>query len=444
MRGARTGRPHLEPICVDPAQAQQVLEKFVKFLCDRRDVIAEEWAASIHRNGRLQTPEMLTAEELRQHLPALFDNLADVLRTPANRTIQNQADENARVFGRQRFGQHFRLDELVREIAVIRTALITQEAAFADQTPDFQGMVRRVALQRLHGFFDNMLADAAAQFTQEQQGGLRQDLATARKNTDRERGERVDAQTELRDAESASEQFREVDSARLRLLRTVAHEVRNSLNASHLTMDALQEEDNAGARKELISMLKRNNDHMEALIKNLLNYTILLEEPKFARMEAVSIPELYEDMVSMYRPLAEAKGLEMIAEADPAFTSVISHRTKLVQIMSNLLSNGIKYTASGTVHLSIRSIDKAHWSVIVEDTGLGIAPDEIEQVFTEFHRAPKTAHIEGTGLGLALVRRLTDLLGGEVRVTSEPGTGSRFEVVLPTEPTLTNPLPAVP
>lgn len=181
-------------------------------------------------------------------------------------------------------------------------------------------------------------------------------------------------------------------------------------------------------------MLKRNNSHMEALLKDLLNYTLVLDEPKFARMEPVFLPEVYEDMVAMYRPLAEAKGLEMKAESDPVLMTVISHRTKIVQIVSNLLSNAIKYTPSGTVHLSFRSVDEARWSVVVEDTGPGIAPEERDQIFTEFHRLRKTAHVEGTGLGLALVKRLADLLGGEVHLESEVGQGSRFEVILPRLP----------
>ena len=81
--------------------------------------------------------------------------------------------------------------------------------------------------------------------------------------------------------------------------------------------------------------------------------------------------------------------------------------------------------------MCVRSVDASTWSIIVEDSGPGIPAEEREQLFREYHRAADTAHVEGTGLGLWIVRRLVDLLNGEIRVESEPGEGSRFNVILP-------------
>lgn len=160
-RGNRARNPQVvyeNFLVMVPAQSQQILESFVKFLCDRREMIAAEWVSLIHRNGQLQTPEKLASEELKEHFPALFDDLADALQNPADERAQGQAHEDARSHGRKRLEQNYRLEELVREIAAKRTALITQITAFEEQTRGFEGTVKRVVLQRLHGFLDNLVA----------------------------------------------------------------------------------------------------------------------------------------------------------------------------------------------------------------------------------------------------------------------------------------------
>lgn len=129
--------------------------------------------------------------------------------------------------------------------------------------------------------------------------------------------------------------------------------------------------------------------------------------------------------------LQKAKGLLLEGDCDPRLSEVVSDSTKLRQITHNLLSNAVKYTAQGRVHFSLRAVDDTRWSFIVEDTGPGIASKDRERLFVEFHRAKNTAHLEGTGLGLAIVKQLVDLLGGDIRVESLTGCGSRFEVTLP-------------
>jgi signal transduction histidine kinase len=141
--------------------------------------------------------------------------------------------------------------------------------------------------------------------------------------------------------------------------------------------------------------------------------------------------ELCDELDTAYGTLAETMGLELKTECDPSLVTVESQRTKLVQIAANLLTNALKYTVEGRVHFWVRAVDETHWSLGVEDTGAGMAPQELERLFTEFHRAEKTAHLQGTGLGLAIVKRLVDLLGGEICVHSEVDKGSRFEVIFP-------------
>ncbi|MHA3771181.1 sensor histidine kinase [Verrucomicrobiota bacterium sgz303538] len=409
---------------MDPAKAQKTLEDCAEYICNHREQITQEWVAAVASDGRLLASERLKAEELKDYLPDLFDNLAGLLRFPANADVRDKADQNARIHGSHRFGQGYRLDELLREIARVRSVLLTHVLAFEEQTPAFSGVVKRVVLQRLQAFFDELMCDAAAQFVRDQQAGLREDLVEAQ-----EAGE--EAEMERQTATAETELLRGVDKSRLRLLRNVAHELSNSLNATQLIARELESEGDEARRWERTSMLTRNIQHMSALLNDLLEYSTLIEGQKPLRIGPVSMAELNEDLVATYKALAEAKGLRFESDYDPALISVLSHRSKLVQIATNLLSNAVKYTSKGYVHFWIRGIDEQRWSLGVEDTGSGIAAEERSQLFTEFHRAKETANAEGTGLGLAIVSRLVKLLGGEILVQSELGKGSRFEVVLP-------------
>jgi signal transduction histidine kinase len=418
---------------MDPHQAQTTLDAFATFLSARREAIGAEWMRGVHSDGRLQNSERLSASELKAYLPQLFGNLADLLRSPANFSAQKDAGENARIHGSLRFAQGYRLDELLRELARIRAVLIAHTLVFEEQTPGFVGIVKRVALQRLHGFFDEMICDSAGQFAGAQQTGLRVDLDAARTNAAQAREGRQDAQDERSAAQEDIQKLQEVDAHRLRLLRTVEHELRNSVNAAQLIAHDLKDETDRAAQKELTSMLTRSIGHMGALLKDLLDYALVLEKPKTLRMESVAVAEVCEDLITAYAALAQAKGLELTIDCDPALGAVTSHRTKIVQIATNLLSNAVKYTAKGRVRLWMRALDEERWSLGVEDTGVGMATQERERLFAEFHRAKGTAHLEGTGLGLSIVKRLVELLEGEIRVESELGQGSRFEVILPRE-----------
>jgi signal transduction histidine kinase len=394
-------------------------------------MIVEKWVNSIRRDGRMQTSERLTADELTQHLPSLLDDLAEALGSPASRGVPSQADERARRLGQHRFGQHFRLEELVREIVALRAIIIDQVSVFEDQTADFRGMARHVALRRLHGFFDNMIVDAVRQFAIDQQGNLQKDVAKYRETAQRERGDRDAAEADLRGARLESEGLREIDSSRVRVLRTVAHELRNTINSVQLAAVELQKDGTPQERTESISIFSRNIDHMDSLLADLLDYALLLHTPSDVRLESTSLKELCDDLKAIYVPIAEAKGLRFEVERDPALTTVISNRTKLVQIASNLLSNALKYTAKGSVRLLLQTLDAKRWCLAVEDTGPGIIPGEREKIFSEFYRISDTAHVAGTGLGLAVAKRAAELLGGKIQLDSEPGRGSRFEVILP-------------
>jgi signal transduction histidine kinase len=134
----------------------------------------------------------------------------------------------------------------------------------------------------------------------------------------------------------------------------------------------------------------------------------------------------------MLRPLLVNQSLALIFEEPPPLT-MVTDDAKVSQILRNLVSNALKYTERGEVRIAARRIEPAAVAFTVADTGIGIDPADQERIFEDFiqleHRLQQNHH--GTGLGLPLSRRLAQLLGGSLTVTSEPGIGSTFTLTLP-------------
>ena len=153
------------------------------------------------------------------------------------------------------------------------------------------------------------------------------------------------------------------------------------------------------------------------------------------RVAEFSIYDVCEGMLTMFRPMAEKKNIDLRGAFAPDMPLLRQDVVKLQQILSNLLSNAIKFTPEGGRVLLKAEADKTHVVLTVTDTGVGIAAEEQELVFEKFRQAgnPLTREHAGTGLGLSIVRELTKLLGGEVTLQSELGRGSTFTVRLPVQ-----------
>lgn len=156
----------------------------------------------------------------------------------------------------------------------------------------------------------------------------------------------------------------------------------------------------------------------------------------------LSMSSLINDVAVMIRGRAEAKDLTLKVEADPLLPEKVrGDETRIKQVMVNILTNAVKYTKEGTVTFSVRRKDDAILAagqpvpveIRVEDTGMGIRPENLGKIFDSFQRVDerKNRSIEGTGLGLAITKQITELMGGEISVASEYGKGSVFTVTLP-------------
>jgi signal transduction histidine kinase len=229
----------------------------------------------------------------------------------------------------------------------------------------------------------------------------------------------------------------ELHAATLTFMRKVAHELRAPLSAISSNLKVLLEGITGALTEKQADMLRRADRRTTLLldaVNDLLSLSqARLEKPAEATTE-VRLPRLVEAVTSLMKAQAEAAGLQLVTELDPAVPPVAGSPEDLEELVCNLVSNAIKYTPSGGRVVASVSAAGDRAVVRVTDTGIGIPKDELPKLFQEFHRCSnvRQSGIEGTGLGMAIVKTLADRHRAEVRVESEEGRGTTVEVSFPT------------
>ncbi len=224
------------------------------------------------------------------------------------------------------------------------------------------------------------------------------------------------------------------------LVATLSHEIRNGLTGvSHVLAAAAGRNGRAAPSREQLSAAL---DAVSDLIA-VLNTTLDAETAEAGRLAVdirpVDAPGLAKDLLLLHRPQAAAKGLELQLHVAPELESdtgaALGDPARLRQILANLIGNAIKFTLRGRVEARLGLTPQGRIFIEVADTGPGLSPAELDQAFEPFHRVPRTsAGVPGAGLGLTLSRQLARLMSGELNVTSAPGVGSCFSLVLPFDP----------
>ena len=232
-------------------------------------------------------------------------------------------------------------------------------------------------------------------------------------------------------AEKASE-------AKSQFLANMSHELRTPLN-SLLILARLLADNAAGnlsaKQVQFAHTIYDSGMDLLSLINDLLDLA-KIESGAVTTLNIASAPlqELREDLEASFRQVAQNKGLRFGIELDPALPAAIrTDMPRLKQVLKNLLANAFKFTKEGGVSLRIAAAEPGRVAFSVADTGIGIPPEKQKLIFEAFQQADGTTSRQygGTGLGLSISRELTRLLGGEIRVASEPGKGSTFTLYLP-------------
>jgi len=214
-------------------------------------------------------------------------------------------------------------------------------------------------------------------------------------------------------------------------LDIVAHDLRTPLTRIRGTAEiALGSTSNPGGCREALADCVEESDRLLTMLNTLMDISEVEIGTLTIALEPVNISALIEDAVDLYREVAEenALGVKMSAPQD---LWVQADRHRLRQVVANLLDNAIKYTPTGGHIDCIAYQSEAQAVLIVEDTGMGIAVEEIPKIWERLYRGDRSRTHRGLGLGLSIVRAVVQAHGGTVEVSSTPGAGSRFTLVLP-------------
>ena len=233
-----------------------------------------------------------------------------------------------------------------------------------------------------------------------------------------------------RAAEEAKKKTEEIMESRHKLLLSVSHDIKAPLSSIMGHVELMDKTDN---EKE-INSIQQSADHILNLLNNLLEYSSLEQGKLQVSNETFDIGQLCAEIAEMFAPIAQHKNLQFNFENNiEADTILNSDKLKIRQILTNLISNGIKYTLEGSVTFKAR-LGRNLVVFDIIDTGVGIPENQREEVFKPFVRIESyNQFAEGTGYGMTVVKGLIDLLGGEIHIESEVGKGSHFEVRLPVE-----------
>lgn len=227
------------------------------------------------------------------------------------------------------------------------------------------------------------------------------------------------------------------------LLAMISHEIRGPLQTMLSSVDLLDHKVHDPVAQRAVGRLRQTTQQLDRHLRDLMEFTRVGNPDLDVEHRRFDLVSLIDELVDEQLPQAARKGLLLLgpvwdeapADALERWRRLAGDPLRLRQVLSNLVSNAIKYTDTGQVQMLVHNPDDLPgWVQIdVRDTGEGIPPKLLAQVFEPFMRVrrPDTARIEGSGLGLAIAARLVDRLGGRIRATSLPGQGSCFSVALP-------------
>ena len=220
-------------------------------------------------------------------------------------------------------------------------------------------------------------------------------------------------------------------------LANMSHEIRTPLNGVVAMADALARSDLGPREREMVDIVRSSSGTLERLLSDILD-TAKIESGQIAVEPApFQLADVVRETAALWRPKAETKGVRLEVDIPAgAERLVFGDVVRIRQILTNLVSNALKFTADGEVRLSVEDTSEGQVRFTVQDTGVGFEPDQKARIFGRFHQADGsiTRRFGGTGLGLAISRDLAELMGGGLDCYSEPGVGSRFWFEMPLPP----------
>jgi PAS domain S-box-containing protein len=248
---------------------------------------------------------------------------------------------------------------------------------------------------------------------------------------------------------AAKEKAEESDRLKTAFLQNMSHEIRTPLNAICGFSDLLNDQElNSDKLNAYVTIIKNSSNHLLSVVNNILTISSLETGQEKVIIEAVCVNDIILDLLTIFKQQTVNRNISVFAKQplSDRESEIFTDRTKITQVLNNLLSNALKFTHQGTIEFGY-GLRNHELLFYVKDTGIGIDPEYHEKIFGRFQQANEsgTGNYEGTGLGLSISKGFVEILGGKIWVDSKPGHGATFRFTVPYKPVhpegtyLTNP-----
>ena len=391
---------------------------FSKLLTEKTQRIIEQWIEAVRQDQLIESADKLSRPAIENHLSLVLSAMATVLSHSQDSEIQPIVEASL-YHGVLRAEQGFDPAEVAREYRLLRQVIfsVLEENLVAGSAVEG---IRAVRL--IDAVIDEAIGACFKSYMEERLQELQQ-LQNQLARTNQELTRLVRANQDN--------------------LSVLAHELKTPLNSiigySELF---LRHQGRTSEGKDNLPKV----EHIERVVRNgrqllrLINDTLELSRSDSGKMQlrlmTTDVHSLISSVVQVLEPLAQSKELQMMVDCSLCPEKVLTDPLRLQQVVTNLVSNAIRYTQHGKIQVTCKLLSDNQWAIAVSDTGYGIAPEDQARIFEPFFRVGSNEQSylpDSTGLGLAIVARLVNLLQGKIDLVSQVGVGSTFTVILPLE-----------
>jgi signal transduction histidine kinase/CheY-like chemotaxis protein/HPt (histidine-containing phosphotransfer) domain-containing protein len=301
-------------------------------------------------------------------------------------------------------------------------------------------LVRAMTSVRQTHRYDLQVPEANDREINELVNGFNQMLRDVRERDDRLEAHRQNLEHEIadrtRDLKEARDLAESANRAKSEFLATMSHEIRTPMNGMMVMADILVGGALPARQRRYAEIIARSGRGLLSIINDILDFS-KIEAGKLELEDIdINLNEILENVVGLFAEQARGKGIDLAGWVDPHFPrSVRGDPVRVTQVITNLVNNALKFTAEGSVVVSIGyfGTDTGKIEIAVRDSGVGIPADKVGTIFESFSQADQstTRQFGGTGLGLTICKRLAVAMGGDIHVSSTPGEGSTFSIIIP-------------
>lgn len=386
-----------------------------KILLAKTNTIVEDWIASIREDVDVESAKGLSYKSVRNSVPIVLEALASLLSDSLS-DRHDLLEDNGLEHGIVRAEQGYDVAEIMREYALLRQVIFTvlKLDLLSGSKEEIMQNVRLI-----DAVIDRVISLSLESFVEMRLKELKE-LQSQLIFTNQELTRLIASQRED--------------------LSHLAHEMKTPLNSIMGFSTLLLQQQKKMAQKkdtslslQLTEKVIKNSKQLLRLINDILEISRYEAGKMQANFEPIDVRSLIILVTEALEHSAEQKNLEIILDCDRAPAEITSDRLRLQQIVTNLVSNAIRYTESGNITVTCRTINSDRWVIMVADTGVGIVPEVQAQIFEPYFRVASTEgySAESTGLGLSIVDKMVRLLQGNIELVSQVGAGSTFTVTFP-------------